>query len=150
MGWVSPFKWHKTYINQWNIKRFIETLFTEHAEISPFTPLSPLPLSTLMIIFMVESEDEEALELFHDEVGHSVFLSLALSLNKKDQVDKVHRYFGHRSGRRIWELFSKAKRMMGKRKQVLEMIEKCKVCSQHNKAPPRPKVGYQLLMISMK
>ena len=94
-----------------------------------------------MIIFMVESEDEEALELFHDEVGHSVFLSLALSLNKKDQVDKVHRYFGHRSGRRIWELFSKAKRMMGKRKQVLEMIEKCKVCSQHKKAPPRPKVG---------
>ena len=38
---------------------------------------------------MVESEDEEALELFHDEVGHSVFLSLALSQNEKDQVDKV-------------------------------------------------------------
>ena len=30
--------------------------------------------------------------------------------------------------------------MMGKRKQVLEMIEKCKICSQHKKAPPRPKV----------
>ena len=95
----------------------------------------------IMIILMVESEDEKALELFHDEVGHSVFLSLALSQNEKDQVDKVHRYFGHRSGRRIWELFSKAKRMIGKRKKVLEMIEKCKVCSQHNKAPPRPKVG---------
>ena len=90
---------------------------------------------------MVESEDEEALQLFHDEVGHSAFLSLALDKSEKEQVDKVHRYFGHRSGRRIWDLFSKAKRMKGKRQQVLEVIAKCKVCSHHRKAPPRPKVG---------
>ena len=95
----------------------------------------------IMIILMVESEDEDALQLFHDEVGHSTFLSLALNQEEKDQVDKVHRYFGHRSGRRIWDLFAKAKRMKGKRQQVLEIIGNCKVCSHHKKAPPRPKVG---------
>ena len=95
----------------------------------------------VMTILMVESELKDDLDRFHDEVGHSVFLSLALSQNEKEQVDKVHRYFGHRSGRRIWDLLSKAKRMNGQRKQVLEVIANCKVCSKHRKAPPRPKVG---------
>ena len=95
----------------------------------------------IMIILMVQSEDEESLKLFHDQVGHSVFVALALTNDENDQVDKVHRYFGHRSGRRIWDLFSKAKRMKGKRQQVLEVIANCKICSKHRKAPPKPKVG---------
>ena len=44
----------------------------------------------VMTILMVESEDENALHHFHNEVGHSVFLSLALNNNEKNQVDKVH------------------------------------------------------------
>ena len=95
----------------------------------------------VMIILMTESEDDDALQLFHDEVGHSIFLSLALTQDEKEQVDKVHRYFGHQSGRRIWELFSKARRLAGKRQHVLEVIENCKICSKHKKAPTRPKVG---------
>ena len=95
----------------------------------------------IMIVLMAESEDENALKLFHDEVGHSVFLSIALAKDEKDQVEKVHRYFGHRSSKRIWDLFSKAKRLKGKRRQVIEDIDNCKVCSNHKKAPPRPRVG---------
>ena len=60
----------------------------------------------IMIILMVQSEDEESLKLFHDQVGHSVFVALALTNDENDHVDKVHRYFGHRSERRIWDLFS--------------------------------------------
>ena len=82
-----------------------------------------------MIILMVQSEDEESLKLFHDQVGHSVFVALALTNDENHQVDKVHRYFGHRSARRIWDLFSKAKRLKGKRQQVLEIIANCKFCS---------------------
>ena len=54
---------------------------------------------------------------------------------------KVHRYFGHRSGRRVWELFAKAGQMDGKRKCIHDLIEKCETCSKLKKAPPRPKVG---------
>ena len=57
----------------------------------------------IMVVLMVESEDENALKMFHDEVGHSVFLTIALANDEKDQVEKVHRYFGHRSAKRIWE-----------------------------------------------
>ena len=54
---------------------------------------------------------------------------------------KVHRYFGYRSGRRVWELYAKAGHMTGKRKLVLDVIENCETCSKLKKAPPRPKVG---------
>ena len=60
----------------------------------------------IMIILMVQSEDEESLKLFHDQGGHSLFVALALTNDENDHVDKVHRYFGHRSERRIWDLFS--------------------------------------------
>ena len=93
----------------------------------------------IMIILMTESEDYDALQLFHDEVGHSIFLSLALTQDEKEQVDKVHRYFSHRSGRRIWELFSKARRLAGKRQHVLEVIENCKICSKHKKSSSQTK-----------
>ena len=86
-----------------------------------------------MIILMVESEDEEALQVLHDEVGHSTFLALAISEDEKDQVDNVHFFCVHRSWQRIWDLFSKAKKLQGKRQQVLEVISKCKVCSEHKK-----------------
>jgi hypothetical protein len=95
----------------------------------------------VMIILMLESEDAKSLQLLHDEVGHSIFVTLALNDDEKHQVDKIHRYFGHRSGRRIWDLLSKAKKMKGKRQQVIEVIDNCKTCSKHKKAPTRPRVG---------
>ena len=44
-------------------------------------------------------------------------------------------------GLRIWELFAKANKLKGKKKAVLDMIDKCKICSEIKKAPSRPKVG---------
>ena len=61
--------------------------------------------------------------------------------DEKTQVSKVHRCFGHRSGRRTWEMFAKAEKLKGKKHDVIELIEKCRICSQLKKAPPRPKVG---------
>ena len=61
--------------------------------------------------------------------------------NEKSQLIKAHKYFGHRSGRRIWELFAKSGRLKGKKQVALDIIDKCKVCAQFKKSPPRPKVG---------
>ena len=95
----------------------------------------------VMVVLFAETETKEDLEKVHDEIGHTTFVELALTGDEKTQIDKVHRYFGHRSGRRIWELFAKADKLKGKRSEVLEIIEKCKICSQMKKRPPRPKVG---------
>ena len=96
--------------------------------------------NAVMTMIVSESENIEEMEQLHNEVGHTIFLSLLQS--EKDQVKKIHRYFGHRSGRRVWDLLAKAKRLKGKRKDVLEVIANCKICSEHKKAPPRPKVGF--------
>ena len=94
------------------------------------------------VMFMVLGDTEkEDLKKLHDEVGHSAFLALALSDDEKAQVKKVHRYFGHRSSRRIWDLFSKANKLRGKKRAVMEVIDNCKTCSSFKKSPPRPKVG---------
>ena len=95
----------------------------------------------VMLTLLAQSETQKDIENVHKEIGHTAFVGLALSLEEEAQVKKVHRYFGHRSGRRVWELFSKADKLKGKKPEVLEVIENCKVCSQMKKAPPRPKVG---------
>ena len=95
----------------------------------------------VMLILMSETDTIDDLEKVHNEIGHTTFVGLALTDDEKSQVDKVHRYFGHRSGRRIWELYAKADQLKGKRKEVLDIIDKCKICSQLKKAPNRPKVG---------
>ena len=94
------------------------------------------------VMWMVlENVEDEAIKRMHDEIGHTAFLALALTSDEDVHVKKVHRYFGHRSARRVWELFSKAKKLKGKKQAVLEVINNCKTCSQYKKAPPRPKVG---------
>ena len=95
----------------------------------------------VMIMMLEEKEDIEDIKEIHDLVGHSTFVALALTEDEETQVKKVHRYFGHRSSRRIWELFAKAKQLGGKKKAVMEVIENCKTCSDFKKSPPRPKVG---------
>ena len=95
----------------------------------------------VMLILLAESENKDDIENIHKGIGHTAFVGLALTLDEEAQVNKVHRYFGHRSGRRVWELFAKAEKLKGKRPEVLEVIDKCKICSQMKKSPPRPKVG---------
>ena len=93
------------------------------------------------IVMMLTLGSIGDLKSFHNEVGHSVFIATALDEDEKHQVEKVHRYFGHKAPRRVWELFSKANRLKGKKRAVYEVIENCKTCNQFKKAPARPKVG---------
>ena len=95
----------------------------------------------VMLALLLETENDTDIARFHQQIGHVAFNSLALSSDEKEEVNKVHRYFGHRSGRRVWDVFAKAKKLEGKKKAVLAEIEKCKVCSKFKKSPPRPKVG---------
>ena len=95
----------------------------------------------VMLILLAESETHDDIENVHKEIGHAAFVGLALTLDEEKEVKKVHKYFGHKSGRRVWELFAKADKLKGKKPEVLEVIENCKVCSQMRKSPPRPKVG---------
>ena len=74
-------------------------------------------------------------------MGHTNFLSMMLEDDEKKQIIKVHRYFGHRNGRKVWEIFAKAGKLRNKKKAVLELLDKCKVCSSMKKTPPRPRVG---------
>ena len=93
-----------------------------------------------MLILLAET-DIDAMEELHNEVGHAISVYLALTEDEDSQVKKVHRYFGHRSARRVWEMFAKADKLRGKRKAVLQILDKCKICSEMKKSPPRPKVG---------
>ena len=95
----------------------------------------------IIMLLTLGSLKDDGLQAFHDEVGHTVFVAAALNNEEKSQVEKVHRYFGHRSSRRVWELFAKANRLKGKKKAVYEVIDNCETCSKFKKAPPRPKVG---------
>jgi hypothetical protein len=94
-----------------------------------------------VMMMVLECTDNEYIKKLHDEIGHATFATLALTDDEEAQVEKVHRYFGHRSSRRIWDLFAKARKLRGKKQAVLEVIDGCKTCSEFRKSPPRPKVG---------
>ena len=94
-----------------------------------------------VMLMVLGDTDNDDLKRFHDEVGHVIFLSVVLDDDERAKVKKVHRYFGHRSSRRTWELFAKANKLVGKKKAVFEVIDNCKTCSAFKKAPPRPKIG---------
>ena len=95
----------------------------------------------VMIVLLGICDESDELEKLHDLVGHSVFATKLLDADEEKQIKKVHRYFGHRSGRKVWELFAKAGKMRGKKAAVMNLIEKCNVCRNLKKTPPRPKVG---------
>ena len=71
-----------------------------------------------MTVMLATLESKNELETLHNEVGHNIFVTLAMEDNEKAQIMKVHKYFGHRSGRRLWELFAKA----GNRVNVVQTI----------------------------
>ena len=95
----------------------------------------------VMLVLLAECSDEKDFWNLHNLMGHSNFITMILDEDEKEDVSKVHRYFGHRSGRKVWELFSKAGKLKGKKQAVLEMLEKCKTCRALKKSPPRPKIG---------
>ena len=64
-----------------------------------------------------------------------------LEEDEEKEVHKVHRYFGHRHGRKVWELFAKAGRLKGKKEAVMKLLENCNTCKQLKKTPPRPRIG---------
>ena len=65
-----------------------------------------------------------------------------LTNSEKKEVLKLHKYFAHRNGRKLWEnLFQPAGKMKGKKKHVLELLDGCDICKKYRKTTPRPKVG---------
>ena len=65
-----------------------------------------------------------------------------LTAEEKNEVLKLHKYFAHRSGRKLWEnLFQPAGKLRGKKKLILEFLNKCETCRKYRRTPARPKVG---------
>ena len=65
-----------------------------------------------------------------------------LTADEEKEILKLHKYFAHRTGQKLWEnLFQPAGKLKGKKKLVLNLLEKCEVCSRHKRTPSRPKVG---------
>ena len=61
---------------------------------------------------------------------------------KEKEILKLHRYFAHRSGQKLWEnLFQPAGKFKGKKRLVLEFLGKCNVCRKFKRTLSRPKVG---------
>ena len=113
----------------------------ENVEQNECKNVTSLEADRIMLLVFAEIENVDSVSNFHETIGHHTFVSLGLTDDEEAQVKKVHKYFGHRSGRRIWELFAKADKLRGKKQAVLDLISSCKICSELRKAPPRPKVG---------
>ena len=95
----------------------------------------------VMLVLFAECSNEEEFWKLHELMGHTNFTAMLLEEDEKKQITKVHRYFGHRTGRKIWEIFAKAGHLRNKKKAVLDLLDNCKVCCTTKKTPPRPKVG---------
>ena len=98
-------------------------------------------------IFMVHHvEEEDDCEFQMDPAVWNILLSEncddGLTEIEKKEILKLHRYFAHRSGQKLWEnLLQPAGRFKGKKRLVLEFLGTCTVCRKFKKTPPRPKVG---------
>ena len=64
--------------------------------------------SAVMLATLAGCEDIQYYRNFHDTVGHEMFVSAMLEESEVKEVQKVHRYFCHRAGRKVWKLFAKA------------------------------------------
>ena len=61
---------------------------------------------------------------------------------EEKEILKLHRYFAHRSGDKLWEnLLQPAGRMKGKKKLLLKFLEQCEICKTRRRTPQRQKVG---------
>ena len=116
----------ETSVTQNDVKRHIQLLHADHhssshdADIDDQVEFDPV----LWDVLLCEDEANE------------------LTKSEKQEVLKLHRYFAHRSGHKLWEnLFQPAGKLKGKKKLVLDMLGKCEICKRYKKTPPRPKVG---------
>jgi hypothetical protein len=58
------------------------------------------------------------------------------------EILKLHRYFSHRNGQKLWEnLFQPARKLKGKKKLLLQFLDQCEVCKKYRRSPSSPKVG---------
>ena len=93
----------------------------------------------------IHEEDYEDMVEFEEVLWDVLFTendAKELTKSEKEEVIKLHKYFAHRNGRKLWEnLFQPSGRMKGKKKMILEMLEGCEVCRKFKRTPPRPKVG---------
>ena len=65
-----------------------------------------------------------------------------LTREEERDILKLHKYFAHRSGKKLWEnLLQPSGKLKGKKRLVLEYLNQCEICSRHKKTPARPKVG---------
>ena len=65
-----------------------------------------------------------------------------LSDSEKKEILKLHKFFAHRNGRKLWDnLLQPSGRLRGKKRLVVDFLDKCKVCAKYRKTPSRPKVG---------
>ena len=61
---------------------------------------------------------------------------------EEKEILKLHRYFAHRSGSKLWEnLFQPAGKFKGKKNYVLNFLDQCEICKKHKRSPSKPKVG---------
>ena len=61
---------------------------------------------------------------------------------ERKEIIKLHKYFAHRSGQKLWEnLFQPAGKLKGKKRLVIEFLENCQICKRYKRTPSRPKVG---------
>ena len=58
----------------------------------------------VLLVMLSECHTTEDLIGLHEIIGHTNFVALGLEVDEKKEVEKVHRYFGHKSGRRTWDL----------------------------------------------
>ena len=76
-------------------------------------------------------------EMFHSEDDVR-----ELTEEEKKEVLKLHKYFAHRNARKLWEnLLQPSGRLKGKKKLIMDFLDKCEVCRRYRRTPSRPKVG---------
>ena len=65
-----------------------------------------------------------------------------LTEEEKKELLKLHKYFAHRNASKLWEhLLQPAGKLKGKKKLVIEFLEKCEICRKYRRTSSRPKVG---------
>ena len=97
--------------------------------------------SAIMLTLLAECSENKDVWKLHDLMGHSNFVALILNDDEVAAVKKVHRYFGHRSPRKVWEMFATSGKLREKKQSVVDLLENCTVCRKLKKTLPKPKVG---------
>ena len=95
---------------------------------------------------MSSQEEDYENQVEFDQVLWDVLLSETeakdLTESEKKEVLKLHKYFAHRKGNKLWDnLFQPAGKLKGKKKLILDFLDHCEICKKYRNTPGRPKVG---------